>query len=328
MKAIKFLAMLSFVLMSMYAKAHEIKNAFLSISENENGAIHIVLKHPIKIKLPTIQITAGWFKYNAEKKTIENNYEIEEWSITDTHAAISNQTLTVTGFEGNDLNLFAAINFKDGSNQTQLLTAANNTLHIEKKARDNVPIKQYIQLGIWHIWTGIDHLLFVFGLLLLVKGKRKLFFTITAFTLAHSITLALATMHIVQIAAAPVEAIIALSIMFLAIELLRHYKGNNGLTYHYPWIVAFTFGLLHGFGFAGALAEVGLPQKNIPFALVLFNVGVEVGQLIFVLVILTIAFFLQKPLKKLPHWSLQLPPYIIGGLASFWFIERVVAMFY
>ena len=145
----------------------------------------------------------------------------------------------------------------------------------------------YLVLGVEHILGGIDHLLFVLALLLLVKNKWLLLKTITAFTIAHSITLASAVLGFVQVPSAPVEAVIALSILFLASELAHGRHGKERLTERYPWVVAFTFGLLHGFGFAGALSAVGLPQNEIPLALFQFNVGVEIGQLMFVAVAAT-----------------------------------------
>jgi hydrogenase/urease accessory protein HupE len=181
-------------------------------------------------------------------------------------------------------------------------------------------------LGIHHIWLGFDHLLFVLGLLLLVKKRSTLIWTITAFTIAHSITLALATLHIIKVSATFTEAAIALSIVFLAVELLNHYKGINGFAYHYPWLVSFMFGLLHGLGFASALQDVGLPENNIPLALFLFNVGVEAGQLAFVFGMLLLMLAIRWLELKWPQWMFKFPAYLIGTLAMYWFIERVVVI--
>jgi hydrogenase/urease accessory protein HupE len=172
-------------------------------------------------------------------------------------------------------------------------------------------------LGVEHILLGIDHLLFVFALLLIVDGTRRLIATITAFTIAHSITLAAATLGFVQVPQQPVEAVIALSIMFLAMELVHGRRGKPGAAARWPWLVAFTFGLLHGFGFAGALAEVGLPQQAIPLALVFFNVGVELGQLLFVTAILLLAWVLrQLRMQALIEASQMVVVYAIGGVAA------------
>jgi hydrogenase/urease accessory protein HupE len=179
-------------------------------------------------------------------------------------------------------------------------------------------------LGIMHIWSGIDHLLFVFGLILLVQSRRKLLWTITSFTIAHSITLALAALGFIHIPPAPVEACIALSIMFVGIELIHNMQGRTGIASQFPWLVAFTFGLLHGLGFAGALVQVGLPDKAIPLALFLFNAGVEIGQLAFVVVVLSCIWVFRMYLKNVPSWTKWVPSYAIGSIAAFWFLERVI----
>jgi hydrogenase/urease accessory protein HupE len=181
----------------------------------------------------------------------------------------------------------------------------------------------YTLLGMDHILSGFDHLTFVLALLLIVSGARRLLITITSFTLAHSITLAAATLGVLWVPGAPVEATIALSILFLASELVKVNRGQPSLTASYPWIVAFVFGLLHGFGFAGALGDIGLPQNEIPLALLMFNIGVELGQLLFVAFILAIVMILNRLRREWPAWTRQIPAYGIGGIAAFWLIERI-----
>ncbi len=188
----------------------------------------------------------------------------------------------------------------------------------------------YTRIGIEHILLGVDHLLFVLALVLLVAGRRKLLWTVTAFTVAHSITLALATLKVIHVPGPPVEAAIALSIVFVAGEILHRRKGTAGLAARAPWIAAFSFGLLHGLGFAGALAEVGLPENAIPLALLFFNVGVEIGQLLFIAAVLTTIAIARRGLAKLrpfgkvpPGWSGAVAPYAIGIMASFWLFERI-----
>ena len=187
--------------------------------------------------------------------------------------------------------------------------------------------KRYTVLGIEHILTGFDHLLFVLCLVLIVAGGWRLVKTITAFTLAHSITLALATLGLVNVSSAPVEASIALSIAFLAAEILRH-RGDRdtGLTYRYPWLIAFAFGLLHGLGFAGALATIGLPQSEIPIALLFFNIGVEIGQLAFVAVVLLALDLLRRLRLPSSAWIELAPAYTIGIIATWWLFERISGM--
>ncbi len=182
-------------------------------------------------------------------------------------------------------------------------------------------IKTYLLLGIEHILLGIDHLLFVLALLLITPGFSKLIKTITAFTIAHSITLSLSALGFVGLPGPPVEAVIALSIVFLAYEIIKYYRGEESLAIKYPWVVAFAFGLLHGFGFAGALTSIGLPQTTIPAALLFFNVGVEIGQILFILVVITVIWLLKKSKINFPNWVKLIPVYGIGYIASMWLIE-------
>lgn len=182
---------------------------------------------------------------------------------------------------------------------------------------------RYIRLGTEHILMGIDHLLFVLGLLLLVSGPWMLVKTITSFTLAHSITLAFATLGFVNAPSGMVDTLVALSIVFVGMEVVYKLQGRDSLSSRLPWLIAFAFGLLHGFGFAGALNALGLPPQEIPLALFTFNVGVELGQLIFVAVFLSIVWALKQLEIPWPHWCKPIPAYIIGALATFWFFERL-----
>ena len=198
-------------------------------------------------------------------------------------------------------------------------------MHLSGSSEDDSPrgAWSYLYLGIEHILLGVDHLLFVLGLLLIVQNRWMLVKTVTAFTVAHSITLAVATLGIAHVAPAPLNASIALSILFLGPEIVRRWRGETSFTIRHPWIVAFAFGLLHGFGFASGLAQLGLPEDQIPLALLLFNVGVEIGQLGFVLGIL----LLERAFRLLEfHWPKlieRLPGYLVGTLGAFWTIQRV-----
>jgi len=173
--------------------------------------------------------------------------------------------------------------------------------------------------------TGVDHLLFVLCLVLLVRDVRMLLATVTAFTVAHSITLAAATLGLVIVRSAPVEATIALSIVFLASELLRDPAQRSDITQYYPWLVAFSFGLLHGLGFAGALSEAGLPHGEIPLALFSFNVGVECGQLAFIATALSVIYLGRCALQNSPVWAPRVAAYAVGCIASYWVFERLAA---
>ena len=235
------------------------------------------------------------------------------------------QSLRIDGLEATMTDALVRIEFSDGAMWTGRLTPQAPELTIpERPGRGSVALT-YFSLGVEHILTGIDHLLFVLALLIITGGTMRLLWTVTAFTVAHSITLALATLGFVHVPSPPVEAVIALSIVFVAAEILHGWQGVKGLTVRAPWIVAFTFGLLHGFGFAGALAEIGLPQGQIPLALFFFNVGVEAGQLVFIAAILAIFAATRHFRPRLPRWAELVPPYAIGSIAMFWVIQRIAA---
>jgi hydrogenase/urease accessory protein HupE len=219
------------------------------------------------------------------------------------------------------------ITFAEGGSLTRMLTPLESSFMIARETKESVDRLGYFRLGVEHILFGLDHLLFVFGLLLIVRGAALLLKTITAFTVAHTVTLALATFGVIRVAALPVEAVISLSIIFLASEIVKQQRSIETLTSRNPWVVAFSFGLLHGFGFAGTLTRIGIPHADVPLALLLFNCGVEVGQLSFVIIYV---LFIQSLRTLEITWPMPLkliPPYAIGSVASFWFLQRCVAMF-
>lgn len=232
-------------------------------------------------------------------------------------------TIAIDGLAAMQTDVLLRIQRPDGTAQTARLTPAASSFVIEEAPGTLDVAGTYLALGVEHILLGIDHLLFVLALLILVTGWRRLVWTITAFTVAHSITLAAATLGFVRVAQGPVEAVIALSIVFVAMEIVHTRQGRPGVTESRPWIVAFAFGLLHGFGFAGALAQLGLPEQAIPVALLFFNVGVEVGQLMFVAAILAVIATWRHLEAPWPQWAWRVPVYTIGSLAAYWTIERV-----
>lgn len=251
--------------------------------------------------------------------------EIKRWTIRTGPQGLEGWEVTVHGLSATMVDVLVRIALADGRVVTRLLRPDAPSFVFG--AEDQGPaVTEYFVLGVEHILLGIDHLLFVLALVLIVRGVGLLVKTITAFTIAHSITLALATLGYVNVPSAPVEAIIALSIVFVAAEIVRSRRGQSGLAERAPWIVAFTFGLLHGFGFAGALSEVGLPPNDIPMALLLFNLGVEGGQLAFVAVVLAIIALVNRIRLPLPRWLRLAPPYAIGSVAMFWVIQRVAAI--
>ncbi len=247
---------------------------------------------------------------------------ITRWSLTCT-AGIYQKQIRIDGLENTMTDVLVRVVHQDGITQMVRLTPSETGFKVAAKTSSLDVIKVYTALGIEHILLGVDHLLFVFALLLIVNGWRRLVGTISAFTLAHSITLAAATMGYVYVPQAPVEAVIALSILFLATEIIHNRQGKPGLAKRFPWLVAFIFGLLHGFGFAGALAEIGLPQQSIPLALLFFNVGVELGQLLFVAAAVGAGWVLKKLVaQKVLQGGEIAASYLIGSLSAFWLIER------
>jgi hydrogenase/urease accessory protein HupE len=268
-------------------------------------------KHAQVVSLPQIERLPG--------------AQVRRWTVSFGAQGLEGQEIRIHGLEATMIDVLVRLSFADGRVVSKLLRPDSPAFTVE--ASGGSTAKQYLRLGVEHILLGIDHLLFVLGLLLIVRGAGRLVKTITAFTIAHSITLALATLGVVTVPGPPVEAIIALSIVFVAREVVMRKEDAPGLTERKPWLVAFTFGLLHGFGFAGALREVGLPPNEIPAALLFFNIGVELGQLLFVaavcLVIHYARRFGQAFSLRPPQWSRQLAPYAIGAVAAFWVIERI-----
>ena len=236
---------------------------------------------------------------------------------------LTGSTVTIDGLASMFTDVLLRLERANGVEITHRLTPTAPSYVFEAEAGYGQVAWTYFVLGVEHILLGIDHLLFVLALLIVVVGWRKLVGTITAFTVAHSITLALAALGFVHVPGPPVEAIIALSIVLVAGEAIRGRQGSPGLTARLPWIVAFTFGLLHGFGFASALRDIGLPQSSIPLALFTFNVGVEAGQLLFVVAMLVVSVFARRIQPNPPEWAWRAPSYVIGSLAAYWVIERV-----
>jgi hypothetical protein len=234
--------------------------------------------------------------------------------------------IEVEGLNVTILDVLVRVTFADGTTVSHMLRPLQTSWAVTKDS-SRIDRWGYIGLGIGHILYGIDHLLFVLGLLLIVRGYGLLLKTITAFTIAHTITLGLAVLGVVRISPTPVEAVIALSIVFLALELAQHVRGHEGVTYKNPWIVAFTFGLLHGFGFAGTLFRLGLPSREIPVALLFFNVGVEAGQLAFVMAFIAFVHSLRTLEIRWPAWMRPIPAYAIGSIASFWLVQRCAMIF-
>lgn len=308
--------------------AHESRPAFLDVREFAPGQYEVLWKRPMRGEY-VIGFTVDWPEGCAP--TVTNESQVPGASITRMlldcgEIGLVGGTITIDRLPETSAEVLVRVEFADGTSQTQLLRPASPVMTVAGPRSALAVGAEYLLLGFDHILAGIDHLVFVLGLTLIVGGGWRLVKTITAFTIAHSITLALSTLGLVQVSQAPVEAVIALSIVFLARELLLLRRGQPGLTSRAPWLVAFIFGLLHGLGFAGALREIGLPQGDIPLALLAFNLGVEAGQLAFVAaVLLVMALGKRLRPKTLPNWLGQVPAYAIGTIAAFWTLERILA---
>jgi len=250
----------------------------------------------------------------------------ERWSVS-CAGGLTGHAIAIDGLAATLTDVLVRVERADGTAQIARLTpSAPSFVVVASPSLVNVA-GTYLRLGIEHMLLGIDHLLFVLALLILVQGRRRLVGTISAFTGAHSVTLAAATLGLVRVPQQPVEAVIALSIAFVAAEIVRQRAGRPGLTAERPWIAAFAFGLLHGFGFAGALREVGLPEQSIPAALLFFNVGVELGQLAFVACALALAVTARRLALPHPAWLWRLPAYGIGSVAAYWTVDRVAGFY-
>jgi hydrogenase/urease accessory protein HupE len=249
---------------------------------------------------------------------------------------LAGQAVSIEGLSATSTDVLVRIESLEGAIQTERLSPTKTSFVIQAVPGSGEVAATYLRLGVEHILFGFDHLLFVLALVSLVRDWHRVAITVTAFTIAHSITLAAATLGFVNVPGPPVEATIALSIILVAIEILNSRRGKPSLTARLPWLVAFSFGLLHGFGFAGALAEVGLPQHAIPVALLFFNLGVEMGQLAFVAAVLTAGGLFRtamalhfKPalIQRAVNRLDVIAAYVIGTVAAFWLIERTSAFF-
>ena len=259
-----------------------------------------------------------------ERRTISRN------------GGLAGQIVTIEGLSATSTDVLVRIESLGGAVQTERLAPTRIAFVVQATPGAGEVAVTYLRLGVEHILFGFDHLLFVLALIILVGDWRRVVLTVTAFTVAHSITLAAATLGFVRVPGPPVEAAIALSIVLVAVEIVNARRGTPSLTARLPWLVAFTFGLLHGFGFAGALAEVGLPHHAIPIALLFFNLGVEIGQLAFVAVVLAAGFAFRRAIAfRLEPASLQrvvnrlavIAAYAIGTVAAYWLIERTSTFF-
>jgi len=324
----KHLLLLLLFLSFTTASADEIRPALLNIKESRMGWYEVIWKIPtkgnralgIQAKLPkNLELIGTPLSKVVPGALIENSrYKLNQGSLL-------GQKISIQGLQKTQSKVLLRIELNDGTVFSSILKADVPAFTVPLKASKLDVALEYWEMGTIHILEGIDHLLFVFALLLIVVGIGPLIKAITAFTVAHSITLALTTLGLLSLPSAPTEAIISLSIMFLAAEIIHKYRGQLSLTEQYPWVVAFVFGLFHGLGFAGALAEIGIPEHEIPLSLLMFNVGVETGQLLFIMVVLALIALIKQLPIKVPLPIIRSVPYLIGTVAAYWTIERVIS---
>ena len=307
-------------------QAHESRPAYLEVNETQPAVFDVLWRRPARGDMALSMQPV--FPAHCETSGQRARYPrpdamVERWTIDCGNTGLVGHDIRIEGLQTTLTDVLVRLSFADGITHTEVLRPNRTAFTIEGAPSKWAVSASYFRLGVEHILGGIDHLLFVLALLLIVDGTRRLVATITAFTVAHSLTLAGATLGWVHVPQQPVEAVIALSILFVAGEIIHVRRGLASITRRWPWVVAFVFGLLHGFGFAGALSEVGLPQKEIPLALLTFNVGVEAGQILFILAVIACIALFKRYVKSSLPWGVPVTAYGIGGMSAFWLIERV-----
>ncbi|MEM7020242.1 MAG: HupE/UreJ family protein [Pseudomonadota bacterium] len=305
--------------------AHEVRPAYLELNESTDnpGVFEAIWKQPIRgdRRLPIDPIFPEHCDAKEAGVSVLNNALIERWQLNCGAQGVLDHTLAINGLARTLTDVLVRVRFADGSEVSNILKP--DTPEFVVTVGSGIAATGYLILGVEHLLLGFDHILFVIGLMLLIRRFIPLVQTITAFTIAHSITLALSALALVTLPQGPVEAVIALSILFLAVELAKYDPEKPSLTARKPWLVAFAFGLLHGFGFAGAVAEIGLPRDAAAWALFFFNVGVEVGQLIVVVAVFSLLWIYRRLFTGIPTWAYQVPVYALGGLSAYWLIDRI-----
>ena len=313
---------------AVHVTAHEMRPAYLQLKQTGADTYDLFWKVPavsdsMRLSL-YVQLPDACSNLAPPRASFANGAYTEQWSVN-CAGGLSGSTVRIGGLSATLTDVLVRVERLDGSEQVTRLASSSPSFTVEAAPHRLEVARTYLLLGIEHILTGVDHLLFVSGLLLLVTGFRCLLLTVSAFTLSHTVTLTLATLGFVHVPPAPVEAAIALSILFVAYEVLRKKETPKGLAQRKPWLVAFSFGLLHGLGFAGGLSAAGLPVAHIPLALGFFSAGVEVGHFSFVASAVLLLAAIRHWTMKFPTWSWRLPPYAIGSVATYWLIVRLVA---
>ena len=305
------------LVISSTAHGHEVRPALLSVTQTSDSAYDLVFKQP--------QVQGRFLNLS-----VESNCELTRQDARTSSAALQESFsmscteqlsfLEIKGLEKTLIDTMITIDSLDGERSSYLVNGRAPRVDTTRGA--STPV--YFVLGMEHLFFGIDHVLFVLLLLYLVKGFTNLVKVITSFTVAHSITLGLSAFNLVSVSQGPVEALIALSIILLAAEALGR---KESLIHRWPWLITFIFGLLHGLGFAGALSEIGLPPSSAILALFLFNIGIEVAQIAIICAALALIYLASKLPRQLPSAAVTLPVYLVGGLSTYWFIDRSLQVF-
>lgn len=321
--------LLAVLAVSPAARAHEARPAYLELTERAPGQYDVMWRTPVLagMRLP-VRLAMPEGVKNLKEPEVQELADslLERRTIDAGPGGLAGKRIAFPGLQLTITDVLVRVQRQDGSSSTEIVRPGRAWFELAPPRGALQSAAVFLVQGIEHILLGVDHLLFVLGLLALVGSPWMLVKTITAFTVAHSITLAIATFGIATIPAEPLNASIALSILFLAPEIVRARSGGTSFTIRHPWVVAFAFGLLHGFGFASGLAALGLPQAEIPLALLMFNVGVEIGQLAFVALVLLMARAFEVLQVRWPARLALLPAYVVGSLGAFWTIQRVVLM--
>ena len=320
-------------------RADELRPGYLELRETSSDTYSLLFKIPARgeeLRLAIyVNLPEGARDVGPPRRAFSDGAYVERRTIH-RDGGLSGHAVTIDGLSATSTDVLVRVESLSGTVQTERLSPTKTMFVVQATPGAGEVAATYLHLGIEHILFGFDHLLFVLALVILVRDWRRVAVTVTAFTIAHSITLTAATLGFVHVPGSPVEATIALSIVLVAVEIVNARHGKPSLTARLPWLVAFSFGLLHGFGFAGALAEVGLPQHAIPVALLFFNVGVEIGQLVFVAAVLSSIWLLRHVASKLWETSFVTRAfdrldttiaYGIGVIAAYWLIERTTAFF-
>ncbi len=308
--------------------AHEMRPAYLAMDETAPGAFNVFWKVPamgdqrlgLALRLPSSCTVEG-----EARRAIEADAYTERYKIA-CDPGLGGQTIRIDGLQATMTDVLARIAYLNGSIEIARAAPDQPAFTVTGPQSSWQVAATYFVFGVDHILAGFDHLVFVLALILLIHDRWTLVKTVTAFTLAHSITLAGATLGLVSLPQKPVEAAIALSIAFLAVELVKSKPGRRRTSEQYPWVVAFVFGLLHGFGFAGALRETGLPQSDVMLALLTFNLGVEAGQLLFVATVLLVGHSARRFAPSAGPGFVRITAYGIGAMSMFWLITRLASL--